>query len=322
MKTVGLSFLVLLLLSGCRTPGIQYSQNLFQHLPADAELVALVNPNDISNLVELAIKEINFQDFFGAKVDFDAEKLDYYREISVEMLDSLGIPIEKVEAAGVVMVYERPVFLLSGAFSRDEVIAKLTEIGFAQHDNGFFDYVYHTQKLAIPADGVMMMAEEDLLEDMVSIPEDHRLWDREDFEAYRLTSPLNNSVFLWSDPPKRFLSNFEYHDDLGSVSLALKLKRTITLKAVVRVRDPDKTVYLNDVMVGLVKVGQGLFGNDDDYGPLFNAITVTQDNKQVTASLVVPAERVMSLKERIRKDFVEDDSSTIEKLERWLGRFG
>ena len=323
MKRPVLSLLVVaaLVFSGCRTPGVEYSKNLFQHLPDDPQLIALVNPNDVTSLVELALREINFQEFFGDKVKIDAEELDYYRQIAIEMLEALGIPVDRVEAAGVLVYYDKPVFLLSGAFERASVTAKLEEIGYQADDEGFFDYVYHTQKLVIPADGVMMMAERDLLEDLISIPEDHRMWDREDFADYRLTSPLDNSVFLWAEAPRDFLDGFAHRDDLGAVSLAMKFSRTITIQGVVRIKDPQKTVYLHDIVAGTVKIGQGLFGGDPDYGPLFKGITVTQNNRAVTASLVVPAERVVSLKDRIKKDFLSEDTSTFDKLNQFLERF-
>jgi len=323
MKRLVLSLLVVaaLALPSCRTPGVEYSKNLFQHLPDDAQFIALVDPNDVTSLVELALAEINFRELFGDKIDIDAEQLDYYRQIAIEMLAALGIPVDKVESVGALIYYERPVFLLSGAFSREDVMAKLNEIGYQADDSGFYDYVYHTQKLVIPADGVMMMAERDLLEDLIGIPEDHRMWDRPDFEDYRLTSPLDNSVFLWAEAPKQFLEGFAHHDDLGAVSLAMKFSRTITVQGVVRIKDPQKTVYLHDIIAGSVQIGQGLFGNDPDYGPLFKGISVHQDNRQVTASLVVPAERVLSLKERIKSDFLSEDTSTFDKLQQFLERF-
>jgi len=318
-------FLILLvlipLLAGCRTPGVRYSKSLFQHIPDDPQLLVLVNPNDVSSLLELAVKELDFTEMFEGKFKFDPKNLDYYKGVAIEMMSALGIPVEKVESVGFVLYYNRPVFLLSGDFFKKDVTAKLTEIGFKQREDGIFDYVYDKQKLAIPADGLMMMAEQDLLEDMLSLPDDKRMWDREDFKEYRMTSPLDNSVFVWAHPPDDFLTEFAHREDLGDVSMAMKFGRTITLQAVARIKDPKKAVYLHDMILGVQTFAKGLFGSDQDYGPLFNAVKVTQDNSRVTVSLVVPAEKVLALKDRVRKDFLEGGSSTFDNLNKLFEKF-
>ncbi|MDJ0836019.1 MAG: hypothetical protein QNK37_05835 [Acidobacteriota bacterium] len=313
--------LTAILLSGCTTPGVRYTQNLFEHIPDDPQFLALVNPNDVSNLMELAVRELNFQEIFEGRFEFNTEDLDHYRGVAIEMFDALGIPVENVESIGVLIYYNQPVFLLTGAFQQVDVQNKLTEIGYKQREDGFFDYVYNDQKLSIPADGVMMMATPDLLSDLRDLPKENRLWNRPDFADYRKTSPLDNSVFIWGKPPKDFMQDFPYRDDLGDVSMALKFGRTITMQAVVRVNDPDKAVYLNDILVGIVSIGKGLFGNDQEYGAVFNGIRITQDNKQVTASLVIPANKVADLKERVKKDFINNETSTFDKFEKFMSNF-
>ena len=316
-----LTALLAILLSGCTTPGVRYTQNLFEHIPDDPEFLALVNPNDISTLMELAVRELNFQELFQGKFEVDVKDLDHYTTVAIEMFDALGIPVESVESVGVLLYFKKPVFLLSGAFTKDGVESKLTEIGYKRREDGFFDYVYNDQKLSIPADGVMMMANPELLSELRDLPKENRLWDRDDFTEYRKTSPLNNSVFIWGKPPTSFMPDFPYKDDLGDVSLAIKFGRTITVQGVVRIKDPEKAVYLHDILVGAVSLGKGLFGSDQDYGAVFNGIRVTQNNKQVTASLVVPADKVLALKERVKNDFINNETSTFDKFEKFMSNF-
>lgn len=319
--TLLVTLAAVLILSGCNPPGVQYSRNLFEHIPDNPQFLFLANPSDVTNLFELAIKEIDFDELFGSQLDLDTKQLDMYRGVAVEMLDILGIPVEQVESAGVLIYMGKPVFLLSGDFKADEVESKLVETGFQKRDDGFIEYVYDKQKLAIPADGVMMMAELELLEDIQDLPVERSLWNRDDFKQYRQSSPLDNSVFIWGRPPKDMLEQFTQRDELGDFSMALKFGRTITMQTVFRLNDPEKTVYLNDVIVGLVSLGKGFFGQDPDYGPVFNSLRVTQDNKQVSLSLVVPATKVEALKERIKKDFINNDTSTLDKFQQFIDAF-
>ena len=310
----------MLLFLGC-SRGVNYSKSLFRHIPDDPQLLVLVNPNDISRLVEMAVSELDFGEILGGKVDIDTAKLDHYKDISVEMMKALGLPWERIETIGFLLYFDQPVFLVSGDFRRDQVTDKMKSLGFRQHDNGFFDYVYDKQKLSIPDDGLMMMAQESLLDDLQAIPEANRLWNREDFVEYRLRSPLTNSLFVWTHPPKDFLPDFEYRDDLGDISLALNFKRNFSFKATIRVKDPQKTVLLHDLIYGISKVANGIFGSDPDYGPILNGINVTQNNHQVDASLVIPPEKVRALRDRLRRDFQNDETSTFENIEKFLNKF-
>jgi hypothetical protein len=313
--------LIILVLYGCQVGGVNYSKSLFQHIPDDPELLVLVNPNDISRLVELAVSEINLSEFIGNNIDVDAKMIDHYKNVAVEMLDALGVPWDKVESVGFLIYYQKPVFLVSGNFTQAAITAKLKELGFRQHDNGFFDYVYGEQKLSVPSDGLMMMAEEVLLDDLQMVPDENRLWNRADFAAYRSTSPLNNSLFIWTHPPEHFLRDFQFRDQLGDISLAMNFRSSFSFKSTIRVNDPEKAVYLHDFLLGLVYVGKGLFGSDEAYGPLFSGLKVHQDNRVVEASLALSMGQLMTLKDRVQNDFKNGDTSTFRKIDEFLKKF-
>lgn len=312
---------LILLLSACQVGGVNYSKALFQHIPDDPEVLVLVNPNDVSRLVDLAVSEINLSEFIGTNIDVDAKTIDHYKDVSVEMLKALGLPWDKVQSVGFLIYYQKPVILVSGNFTKAAITAKMEELGFRQHDNGLFDYVYGEQKLSIPDDGLMMMAEEMLLDDLQMVPEENRLWNRPDFAAYRSTSPLNNSVFVWSHPPEHFLEDFQFRDQLGDVSMAMNFRTNFSFKSTIRVKDPEKAVYLHDFLLGVVLVGRGLFGGDEAYGPLLNSVKVNQDNHVVEASLVLTTGQLMALKEKIKTDFKNGDTSTFRKIDEFLNRF-
>ena len=313
--------LIILVLSGCQVGGVNYSKSLFRHIPDDPQLLVLVNPNDISKLVDVAVSEINLSEFIGDNLQVDAKTIDYYKDVAVEMMNALGIPWEKVESVGFLIYYKKPVFLVSGDFTQAAITQKLGDLGFRQSDNGFFDYVYGEQKLSVPADGLMMMAEEMLLDDLQMVPEENRLWNRDDFADYRSTSPLNNSIFIWTHPPKDFLPEFEFRDELGDISLALNFRNNFSFKSTIRVNDPEKAVYLHDFLLGLVYMGKGFFGSDEAYGPVFTGMKVSQDNRVVEASLVLSMGQLVTLKDRLKTDFENGDTSTFRKIDDFIKKF-
>ncbi len=323
MKNVlrAIACLALVLLSACRSEEVQYSRALFRHIPDEPELLVLVRPNDIAKLAEMAISQMKFQEFFDERFKIDAAALDRYKDVAEEMMIALGIPWDSVESVGFFLYFKRPILLISGDFTKPDVTGKLTELGFKQNDNGFFDYIYHEQKLNVPEDGLIMLAEETLLDDISYIPEERRLWNRPDFSEYRLTSPLNNSLFLWTHPPDDFLPDFKYRDDLGDLSLAMNFQSNFSLKVTIRVKDPEKAVYLHDIFFGVVKLSSGLFGDDEDYGPVFNGIKVARNQSQVEASLVIPRDQLASLKDRIVDDIQNPNSKTFTKFRSFMDGF-
>lgn len=323
MKHFGLIGLctILLAFSGCRSDQINFSRALFEHIPDDPELLVLVRPNDIIKVAEVALSQISLKDILGTNFDIDTKTIDHYQTVILEMLSALGIPIEDVESVGFMLYLNKPVVMVSGDFLKSNVVAKMKEIGFKQHENQFFDYVYGDQKLHIPADGLMMMADEDLLDFLTTVPEDNRLWNRRDFSEYRRRSPMDNSLFVWSHPPDDFLSDFKYREELGDVSLAIDFKRDVTLQLNIRLNSADKTVLLYDLVFGVLKVSQGLFGEDRDFGPVLKATQVSQDNSQVVMNLVVPQANVKRLKDRLINDAKNNDTTTFEKLKSLIERF-
>ena len=316
-----LACIALVVLGGCTSEGIQYSRSLFSHVPKEPELLVLVKPNDVSNLLDIAIAELELQKFFGEYLNFDAKLLEHYKAISSEMLKSVGVPWENVESFGFLLLYGQPVILVSGEFAKADVEGKMTELGFKQQDTGYFEYIYSGMMLSVPAEGLMMMAAEDILEDLTDLPEDQRLWNRDDFKEYRSRTPLNNSLFVWSHPPETLLSDFEYRDDLGDVSLAMNFAGGFSMNAAVRVKDPQKVVFLHDIVLGATTMGAGLFGSDADYGPLFKGIKVAHNNKQVEATLVLTADQLISIKDRMADDINNPDSKTFRKLQNYMNAF-
>ena len=320
-KLLPLFWAVILILSGCYSEGVNYSRSLFKHIPEDPELLVLVKPNDITSLAEVAIAELNLQQFFSDRLNMDLPALDGYKDVFVEVMEKVGIPYDKVESAGVLIYFQKPVLLISGDFKKEAISQKMGEIGFKQLSNGYFEYLVHPYLLSIPDDGVIMLAEAELLDDLSVVPEENRLWNRDDFREYRETSPLDNSVFIWSHPPERFLSDFAYQEDLGDVSLALNFRSNFSLKATVHIKDPQKAVYLHDMILGTMTFASGFFGEDPDYGPLFKGIKVTQDNRKVEASLVLSNERLLALKKRVVDDINNPDSKTFNKLQSVMDSF-
>ncbi len=314
------SLAVLTVLWGCRSEDVRYSRALFKHVPYDAELLALVRPNDVANLAKMAASEFDFQEMIGVPLNIDVKEIKRYQEIGVAILKQLGLPWEKVESFGVMLYLEQPVVMLTGEFRRDEVMARLVELGFKQSGD-YFDYVYSGQKLNVPEDGLIMMAPEELLDDIHFVPEDKRLWNRDDFVAYRTTSPLDNSLFLWTHPPDSFLEQFDARDVLGDASIAMNFRSNLSFKLAIRVTDPQKAPYLHDVLLGSVMVGRGLFGEDPDYGPVLRGIQVIQNNQQVEISLVLPPSQLDAVRKRVVDDFQNPNSKTAEKMRKWMKNF-
>ena len=320
MKQILLLALIPLMLTSCRSDQVNFSQVLFEHVPDDPSLLVLVRPDDVSRLVELAASEINFEEMLqGFKVD--AKAIEYYRTVSLTMLDQLGIPVEKAESVGFLWYLNQPVLMLSGDFKKIAVEAKLTELGFKADAEGFFNYVYNDLKLHVPADGLMVLARKEVLEDLSMIPDDKRLWNRADFKRYRENSPLDNSLFVWSHPPENMLSDFQYREALGDVSLAANFRNNFTLRTTVRIKDPAKTAALYNIIFGAVTLGKGFMGDDPDFGTIIEGVTVTQDNQEVTANLVIPPEKLLQIKERLKTEFKNQDFGSFAKIESLLNKF-
>lgn len=310
----------LIIVGGC-SGRIDYNKALFKHVPDDPELLLLARPNELTDFTQKTLAEMGIQEMFSDMWQADFADLDQYREVTVEIIEALGLPWRDIQVVGVLVYFKKPVFLASGEIKKDEVVERLTELGFKQNSNGTFNYVYEAQKLYIPEDGIMMMAEEDLLEFLMDVPEDKRLWNRPDFADYRTKSPLDNTVFVWSNPPDYFLKSFEYRDDLGSVSLALDMKSAIQIKNTIHINDPNKTVMLYNLLNGAVHIGRAAFGNHKVYSPIFNGVEVTQDNQRVVTSLVVPASQVPALRDQLAQDLGQPSSDTLSGFRRFFDAF-
>ncbi|MCB1052442.1 MAG: hypothetical protein H6510_09750 [Acidobacteria bacterium] len=298
----------------------QVDQNkaLFNHIPNNPELVAMVNPNELAEFSQKAFTELALKDLMDTKWAFQAQDWEHYRVLATSLMEALGLPWSEIQSTGIMIYLEQPVILASGSFRKSEVEQKILDLGFTQNNDGTFNYVYEEQKLFIPADGVLMMAKREILSFLKTIEPQDRLWNRPDFEQYRKTTPLNNSVFIWSAPPEHMFTEFPYRQDLGSVSLALNLKGQISGKAVARLNSPERTIMLYDIIFGSVKVAQGVFGSDQDYSKLFNAISVNHDNTKVEATLVMSHEDAIKLKERMVKDIQNPDDMTIQGFDKFF----
>lgn len=316
-----MSLALMIFVSGCTSQGVNYSKSLFQHIPDDPEVLVLVNPADVVTLAEMAVAELKLQEIFGDKLQFDAKSLETYKTMADEMLKALGIPWDNVESFGFLLYMGKPVLLISGGFSQQMVENKMKDVGFKQLDNGYFEYVYSGMQLHVAADGLIMLAAEEILDDLSMVPDENRLWNRSDFKKYRTTSPLDNSLFVWSHPPDHFLSDFKYRDDLGDVSLALNFKSNLSMKAAIRVKDPQKVVLLHDIILGGVTMARGFFGEDADYGPVLKGMKVSSTQTQVETSLVLSASQMQAVKARLIDDFNNPDSKTWEKIQNSMNIF-
>ena len=310
----------LILIAGCTSEGINYSKSLFRHIPDNPDLLVLVKPNDLAKLSEMAVNELPVAKFMEG-LSFDAEQVRTFQTMAVAALEAVGVPWEKVTSVGFLVYFGQVTLLVSGEFGQEVVSARMDEIGFKKESSGYHQYIYNDWKASIPEDGLMMFAPEELLDDLAVIPDENRLWNRPDFKEYRSRSPLDNSLFIWAHPGEDLLKDFKYHDDLGDVSLAVDFSGNLTMKATVRIKDPEKTVLLHDIIFGSVTVAGGFFGDDADYGPMFKAIKVTHDNKQVETSLVLSSDQLQKLKERVKDDFNNPDSKTMEKLRSTMDLF-
>lgn len=306
---------------GCRSDHINYSRALFEHVPEDPEILVLVRPDDLTHLAEVAAQEIDFSKLLEMPFDMDAAQITRYQKMGLEMLKQLGVPWENLETFGFMSYMEQPTVMLAGEFRKVDIEAKLTELGFKKKSTGFFEYIYGGMDLYVAADGLMMMANPMVLEEIQMLPDEKRLWNRPDFKTYRENSPLDNSLFVWSHPPERFLSGFEYRDVLGDVSLAANFRNNLTIKTVVRIKDPAKTVQLHNIVAGSVMMGKGFLANDPDFGPVLEGINVSQNNKEVVADLVVTAPQLAAIKERLKKEFNDKDMGTFDKINSFLGNF-
>lgn len=321
MKRILLLLAASLLLAACNPGRVNYAQALFEHVPEDPDLLVLVRPDDVTRLMDMGLNDVDFEKMLGVPFKVDAKEIERYRTMIIAMLDQLGIPIEKTQAIGFLWYMEQPVVMLSGGFTKEGVEGKLTEIGFAKDHNGFFDYVYDGQKISIPADGLMMMARVEMLEDLSLIPAESRLWNRPDFKKYRESSPLDNSLFIWSHPPDNFLSDFEHRDALGDVSLAANFRNNLSVRATVRIKDPQKTVALYNIIFGGVTVGRGVFSSDPELSVLLNSIVVSQDNQEVVTNMVLNVDQLNALRTRIKDEFQNQDFGSFDKIETFFKNF-
>ncbi len=321
MKSIRWALLGVLIWTVSCSQRIDYSKALFRHVPDDPELLLLARPNELMEFTQKNMAELGIQELLGDMWNADFVDLDQYRHVAVEVIEALGLPWQDIQVVGVLVYFQKPVFLVSGTIDRDQVAAKILELGFTENANGTFNYVYEAQKLFMPEDGIIMMAEEELLEFLMDIPEENRLWNRPDFADYRTKAPLNNSLFVWSNPPDYFLKSFEYRDDLGSVSLAIDLKGAVNVKSTVHIKDPDKTLMLYNLLTGAVHIGRAAFGGHPVYGSVFSGLEVTQDNQRVVSSLVVPAAQVPALREQLISDMGNPSGETFQGFQRFFEAF-
>lgn len=316
----GATLLVALLSSLSCTTGVDYSESLFNHIPDDPQLLVLVRPNDITNLAEVSMAELDLSRLFDNKLNIDTKDIQRYKELLSDTLQAVGVPWPQVRAVGFLMYFEKPVVLISGDFTQQAVVDKMVELGFNRRANGYFDYVYDQMKVHVPADGLMMMAEKELLDDLMLVPEERRLWNRPDFAEYRRVTPLDNSLFVWSDPPKDFLQGFEHRDQLANVSLALNVRNNVTLNLAIRLKSSQHATYLYDVVSGVTSIGRGMFGSDPEIGPIMKSVQVRQEKAAVVSTLVVQASQLPAIKERILKEMNDPNSDTFSKVRNFLER--
>ncbi|CAM2008162.1 hypothetical protein [Acanthopleuribacter pedis] len=314
----GVLLVMVILGSSSCTTGVNYSQSLFNHIPADPELLVLVRPNDLTKLLEVSVEELDLSTLFDNRLDIDTKDIQRYKQLLSDTLEAVGIPWPKVESVGFMVYLEKPVVLISGEFTQQAIVDKMTELGFKQRANGYFDYVYDKMKVHVPADGLIMMGENDMLEFLMLVPDEQRLWNRPDFAEYRRVTPLDNSLFVWSVPPKNFLNDFEHRDQLSNVSLAMNVKNNVTLNVAVRLKTSQHATYLYDVVFGFVSLGRGIFGSDPELGPLMKSLQIRQEKASVVTTLVVPASQLPAIKDRLIKELDSQESPTLSKLKNFL----
>ena len=176
-------------------------------------------------------------------------------------------------------------------------------------------------KVHVPDDGLIMMGENDLLEFLMLVPEEQRLWNRPDFAEYRRVTPLDNSLFVWSVPPDNMFKEFEHRDQLSNVSLALNIKNNVTLNAAVRLKTSQHATYLYDLVFGFVSLGRGVFGSDPELGPLMKSMQVRQEKASVVTTMVVPGSQLPALKARLLQELDSQNSPTLSKLREFIDGF-
>lgn len=316
-------WLLLMVLASCSS-GVDYSRSLFVHIPEDPEALVLIKPNDIARVAEVAFTDVDLGQFLGQKgLEMDLSDYNRYKQVFEDTMLALAIPWQDVESIGFMLYLEKPVFLVAGNFTQEKVDGKLNEIGFRQSaSTSFYDYLYNDYKLALPGDGLMMIADVELLDFLKSVPEENRLWNRPDFKTYRRNSPLDNSVFVWSVPPDNFLKEFPYREDLGDLSMALDFSTTVNFKTVLRLKSADKTVYLHDMLTGIVTFGKGVMGGDKVFAPVLNNVKVSQNNREVTLSATMSHAQVNAVRERIVNDIADpENATTFSDLRKMIEQF-
>ena len=82
---------VILLIGGC-AQRVDYAQALFSHVPDDPELLILARPNELMDFTQKSMADMGIQDLFGDMWQADFGELDQYRQVSVEIIEALGIP--------------------------------------------------------------------------------------------------------------------------------------------------------------------------------------------------------------------------------------
>lgn len=312
--------LALIGLGSCRTAGIDYARTLFEHVPEDPEVLVVVRPDDLIKQFDLLAADADVSNWMK-QLQMDADDIERYRKISLKVLEQTGIPVEKLECIGYLSYLKQPVVLISGIFRKSDVEQKLKDLGFRQDEEGFFDYIYNDQKLHVAHDGLIVMAIEDVLDDLDNLPPEHRLWNRPDFKKYRETSPLDNSVFVWSHPPQSLLQGIPNREALGDCSLAINFRSGVSLRATIRLKQPDKVAIVHAAALAGVMGGKKLLGDDPDIGPVVNGIVLSQDNEAVVVNMVISPEQLGKLKERIKREAEGGSSTTIGKLGSLMGIF-
>ncbi len=314
----GATLVVALLSTFSCSTGVDYSESLFNHIPDDPQLLVLVRPNDITNLAEVSMAELDLSQLFDNRLDIDTKDIQRYKDLLSDTLQAVGVPWPQVRAVGFMMYFEKPIVLISGDFTQQAVVDKMVDLGFNRGANGYFDYVYDQMKVHIPADGLMMMGEGDLLDYLMLVPAEKRLWNRPDFAEYRRVTPLDNSLFVWSDPPADFLEGFEHRDQLSNVSLALNVRNNVTLNLAIRLKTSQHATYLYDLVSGVTSIGRGMFGADPELGPIMKSVQVRQEKAAVVSTLVIQASQLPAIKDRIIKEMNDPDSETFSKMKNFL----
>jgi hypothetical protein len=313
-----LSPVLALIVLACTPRGIDENRALFEHIPNNPELLVMVRPNELTEFSQKALVDLVLKDAVDPRWNLDAGKVEEYRLLAISLFEALGLPWSDIRSLGVMIFMEQPVFLASGHFHKEVVEKRIADLGFTRNADGSFNYVYEGQRLLLPADGLIMLAEPEVLQFLRSIAAEDRLWNRPDFETYRSTTPLDNTLFLWSDPPEQLFGDFPYREELGSLSLALNLKVGLSFKFVARLKSPERTVMLADMMLGAITFARGAFGSDQDYGRLFQALQVNHDQTRVETTMVLGAADALRLRDRIAADLKQPSSTTFDGFQRFF----